>query len=144
MLLRNFPLFLVMSLLLIGCANKGILEREERRVENILRRWQDQTVEDILGEYPEVNKSLDLGGDKVRYTYLYEPPNNFEWYFVMSRYRYYRLYFFIQPTGEIYKTNYRRVYLREEWNTTMIGYAVAITLAGVAWLIVEAAEAEIL
>jgi hypothetical protein len=122
-MLRNLPLFIVMPSLLIGCASLATLEKEERFVENLLRH---NTVYDFLEETPEVDRVLDLGGDKVRYTVIYTPRNNFESVYIMDALRHYRLYVYVSTTGEIIQSHYRRVYETEFHPERVVYPAIAI------------------
>lgn len=101
---------LILASLISGCGvSKARLAEEERYVENLLNSWEGKTVEAFVKANPQV-ESLDLGGDKVRYTTYYVPPNNYEYYVIVGRYRYYALYFFVDPSGIIYETAYTRLY----------------------------------
>ena len=90
-----------------------------------------RTVEDFLKQYPEVQDHLDIGGDKMRFTYLSIPPDNYEEYIIMSRYRIYRLYFYVSDKGIIYDTDYQKAYLDQNVRESVVTAIGLVALAGI-------------
>ena len=103
---------LILVFISSGCGvSKATLNKEQLYVENLLNDWRGKSVEHLLQNNPEVHESLNLGGGKVRYSFLYgQSYGNYEYYVIYGRYRYYLLYCYVSSSGVIYRTDYKSIY----------------------------------